>query len=257
MAATVKEIMNPEVFCVGPDSRASETTRGILSLRITGAPVVDERRRPLGMVSLRDLARQPDDARVSALMNAPAGVVSGAASISEAGHRLAETGYHRLVVVDEAGCLVGIVSALDVVRALLGHPAIHPAAFPHLDRETGLTWTDDVPLERDRLQAAPDGPGVLALLFGGAFVPERIVWAESCANVRARLREMLWTPQERALSAWLNKRPLRFRAASLEDAQRRRQVVELIWRRADPPRPTGVVRPLQPDTSGRRASPGV
>lgn len=251
MAATVKEIMNTEVFCVGPDARASETTHGILSLGITGAPVVDERRRPLGMVSLRDLAGQQDDTSVAILMTSPAGVVRCEASISEAGHRLAETGYHRLMVIDEAGCLVGVVAALDVVRALLGHPVVHPAAFPHLDAETGLTWTDDAPLVRGKLQVAPDGPGVLVLLYGGAFVPERIVWTESCANVRARLKEILWTPQEPALAAWLDKRPLRFRAASLEDAQRRRQLVELIWRRADPPHTSQPRRPQEARVSSR------
>jgi CBS domain-containing protein len=241
MAATVKEIMNREVFCVGPDAPAGETLHGILSLGITGAPVVDAGHRPLGMVSIRDLIRQPDEAKVSCLMKAPAGVVNLSCSISEVGHRLAESGYHRMVVVDDAGCVAGVVSSLDVVRALLGHPVVHPAAFPHIEPETGLAWTDDVPLVRGKVDTAPEGPGVLVLLFGGAFVPERIVWTESCANVRVRLKEMLSLPQERALAAWLDKRPLRFRVATLEDAAERRRIVELIWRSANPPPPTSVL----------------
>lgn len=236
MAATVNEIMNRELYCVGPQASAGETLRGILGLGITGAPVVDEQRRPLGMVSLRDLAKQQDDTPVSRLMNVPAAVVSTAASISEAGRRLAETGYHRLVAVDQEGRTVGVVSSLDVVRALLGRPVVHPAPFPHRDPETALTWTDDTALELGQLDAAPLGPGLLALLYGGAFVPERVVWAESCENVRARLEEMLTLPQEPDLAAWLDKRPLRYRAAALADRRRRRRVLERLWRRADPPR---------------------
>jgi CBS domain-containing protein len=242
MAATVREIMNGELFWVGPETTASETLHGILALGITGAPVVDEHRRPLGMVSLRDLARQKDGTPVSCLMNVPAAVVSSAASISEAGRRLAETGYHRLVVVDGDQRAVGVVSALDVVRALLGRPVVHPAPFPHYDRETDLTWTDDTAMELGRLEAAPAGPGLLALIYGGAFVPERIVWVESCDDVRARLRQMLTLPQEPGLAAWLNRRPLRFRAAPLADRRRRRRELERLWRRADPPRPPAARR---------------
>jgi len=234
MAARVDEIMNRELFCVAANDSACETLEGILRMGVTGAPVVDEGRRPLGMVSLRDLSRQPDHARVSSLMSSPAAVVRHTASISEAGHLLAETGYHRLIAVDESGCVVGVVSALDVVRALMGHPVVHPAAFPHRDEETGLVWSDDMPLTETKLDRVPDGPGVLVLLYGGAFVPERIVWTESCSNLRARLKEMLWVPQERALAAWLDRRPLRFRAACLADASERQRMVERIWRRADP-----------------------
>jgi len=256
MAASVKEIMNRELFCVGPEETAGAALHGILGLGITGAPVVDEHRRPLGMVSLRDLARQQDETPVSRLMNAPAAVVGAEASISEVGRRLAETGYHRLVVVDDDGRTVGVVSALDVVRALLGRPVVHPAPFPHLDPETGLIWTDDTPLEPGELGAAPDGPGLLVLLYGGAFVPERLVWAESCQSVRARLTEMLTTPQEPDLAAWLDKRPLRFRAAGLKDPRRRRRVLEQLWRRADPPRlPSSAAPPGKRRASSPRSSP--
>lgn len=255
MAATVNEIMNRELFCVGPQTTAGEALHGILSLGITGAPVVDEHRRPLGMVSLRDLAKQRDETPVSRLMNVPAAVVSTAASISEAGRRLAETGYHRLVVVDKDGRTVGVVSSLDVVRALLGQPVVHPAQFPHWDPETALSWTDDSALELGKLDAAPNGPGLLVLLFGGAFVPERVVWAESCENVQARLTEMLTLPQEPDLAAWLDKRPLRYRAAALADRRRRRRVLERLWRRTDPPRvpaPTPRRRtPSQPRPASR------
>jgi CBS domain-containing protein len=158
-------------------------------------------------------------------MTRPAAVVHEEAAIASAGRLLAETGYHRLVVVDHHGRAVGVVSALDVVRGLLGVPVVHPASFPHLDPRTGLVWTDDQPLVVDRLEAAPDGPGLIVLIHGGAGVPERVVWAESARNVYARLTDMLSTPQadHPALAFWLNRGPLRFRTAALseDDLQRR------------------------------------
>jgi CBS domain-containing protein len=169
-------------------------------------------------------------------------VISSDASISEAGRRLAETGYHRLVVIDEQRRAVGVVSALDVVRALLGRPVVHPTPFPHYDRDTDLTWTDDTDLELGKLDAAPAGPGLLALIYGGAFVPERIVWVESCDDVRARLKQMLTLPQEPGLAAWLDRRPLRYRAAAVADRRRRRRELERLWRRADPQRPPAARR---------------
>jgi CBS domain-containing protein len=253
MAATVREIMNGELFSVGPDTLAGDARHGILALGITGAPVVDEHLRPLGMVSLRDLAGRDDKTPVYALMNVPAAVIGTTASIAEAGRRLAETGYHRLVAIDERQRAVGVVSALDVVRALLGRPVVHPRAFPHYDRETDLTWSDDTALELGRLDAAPEAPGLLVLLYGGAFVPERIVWAESCDDVRTRLRQMLTLPQEPALAAWLDQRPLRYRAAALADRRRRRRELERLWRRADPPRVPPTRPRRRPPASPSRA----
>jgi CBS-domain-containing membrane protein len=42
---------------------------------------------------------------------------------------LAEHGTHQLVVVDDNGRAIGMVSAVDFVRGLLGVPAEHPHTF--------------------------------------------------------------------------------------------------------------------------------
>jgi CBS domain-containing protein len=55
MSSRVREIMNRELFRVRPGDVPSDVLNGILALGITGAPVVDDAGRPLGMVSLRDL----------------------------------------------------------------------------------------------------------------------------------------------------------------------------------------------------------
>jgi len=225
MANKVKEIMNRELFSLHAGDSADEALADLLALRITGAPVVDGEGRPLGMVSLHDLAGPRAGDTAGEVMTTPATVVHLEASIAEAGRLLAETGHHRLVVVAPDGVAVGLASALDVVRGLMGIPTAHPASFPHLDAQTGLAWTDDWPLDLEHLEAAPDGPGLVVLTHGGAGVPERTVWAESCHNVYARLADIVSTPQtdHPGLAFWLGHGPLRFRAAYLPEGEWRRQ----------------------------------
>jgi CBS domain-containing protein len=142
---------------------------------------------------------------------------------------MAETGYPRLVVVDDKRHLVGVVSSLDVIRGLVGIPAEHPGPFPHFDAATGLVWTDDHILSDAHLDQAPDGPGVLVLVSGAASIPDRVVWAEESTNLRQRVSDILTRPQgEPPIRFWLERGTLRFRcAASADPAERRRAVAVL------------------------------
>lgn len=221
MAATVKEIMNPELFHLRPGDSGEDALHGLLALGIAGAPVLDQDRRPAGMVSLRELAQRRTGQSAGDIMGGPAATVRAEASVIEAGRLLGETGHHRLVVVDADGRALGIVSALDVLRALLDLPVVHPAPFPHLDPAARLVWTDARPLALDAIDAAPDGPGLFALVKGGAGVPEHVVWAESCNDVYARLTDIVSTPQtdQPVLAWWLARGGLRFRAAAAFDPE--------------------------------------
>jgi CBS domain-containing protein len=230
MAATVTEIMNAELFYVRAGDTAEDALNGLLALGIGGAPVLDAEGRPVGMVSLRELAERRAGQSVADLMSSPAAALAAQAPIAEAGRLLARSGHHRLVVVDAEGKAVGNVSALDVLRELSGLPAAHPAAFPHFDRKTQLVWTDARPLTLDEIEAAPDGPGLLMLILGAPGLPERVVWAEACRDVYARLVDILSTPQSDRpiLARWLERGPLRFRAAPVEDVDRGRSALHRI-----------------------------
>jgi CBS domain-containing protein len=228
MAITVEEIMNGELFSVGVDEHADAAASFILALNISGAPVLGGDGCPVGVVSLRDLVREGAGDSVKECMSTPVITVERGETIEEAGKMLAEAGVHRLIVVDDDGRAVGNVSALDVVRGLLGIPARHPEPFPHYDAATGLTWSDDHVLSMDDIEAAPDGPGVLVLIAGGRGVPERMVWAEASANVRTRLIDIMSLPQDQALSRVLDWKDLRFRSASVDNAQEQRRVLDRL-----------------------------
>jgi CBS domain-containing protein len=237
MARTVNEIMNKELFSVRPSDAAEDALNGILALGISGAPVLDDERRPLGMVSLRNfVGRRPGD-RVADRMATPAATVLESASVADAGRLLAETGRHRLAVVDASGRAVGLVSTLDVLRGLLGLPIVHPAPFPHMDLAAPFVWSNELPLEPAMFPAAVDGPGLVVLMHGSPGAPERIVWAEACDNVRTRLQDMLAAPQteEPLLAFWLKRQGLRFRAAAAKNSAERCAAAEGLRRRAGLP----------------------
>jgi CBS domain-containing protein len=233
MAKRVQEIMNRELFWVGPEERVEDVLGYILALGITGVPVLDAERRPIGMVSFRDLT-WVGAATVSDRMHKPALSVRAGSAIEEAARLIAQSGFHRLPVLDEHGSAIGLVSALDVVRGLVGAPAPHPRQFPHYDGERGLVWTDDTPLEPDWIEAAPDGPGVLLLVQGGANVTDHLVWAEPARNVRARLLDMVSLPQTGTpqLARILERSNLRYRAAAIEDPAHARAISQAMGRRA-------------------------
>jgi CBS domain-containing protein len=196
MAATVGEVMNRALFSVRPQEPAEAVLRSILELGITAAPVLDADGRPLGVLSLRDLATPAPGRTAGDRMSSPAVVVPAAAHIPDAARLSGQTGHRHLVVVDEAGRAVGMVSAVDLIRGLLGLPARHPAALSHLDVRTGLEWTDDTRLDAAAADAAPERPGVLVLVFSRAGVRDAVVWAEAVRSVRARLLDILELPQD-------------------------------------------------------------
>ena len=228
MARTVDEIMNRELFSVFPDETAERVQGYILAMGITAAPVIDTDGRPLGALSLRDCIGRPAGATARQCMSAPATTVRDSAAVTEAARLLVDTGRHRLIVVDATGRAIGVVAAVDIVAALLGLPVVHPSAFPHYDRATGLTWTDDTPLEMSRVDVAPAGPGLLVLVRGAAGEPEWIVWAESTNELRTRLIDLLSLPQKPALTAILERGGLRFRAASVPDPTERRRLLSVV-----------------------------
>ncbi len=125
MARTVAEIMNPKLLYIGEGAPLSLARAKIVEFGVTAIPVLDECHRPIGVVSLRDFAR--DEGRVE-----PTGdvhTVRSDASVDDGAHKLAELDVHHLVVIDNRGVAVGMVSALDFVRASIGAPPRHPASF--------------------------------------------------------------------------------------------------------------------------------
>jgi CBS domain-containing protein len=231
MANRVEEIMNRELFSLRPDDAIDEALEWLLMLGISGAPVTDPYGKPVGMASWRDLLARRRGPTVGDCMSSPAVVVKRGATIKEAAAILSERGFHRVVVVDDTGHAVGVVSTLDVARALLGMPAAHPETFPHFDKSTGLIWSDDAVFGPHQIELAPSAPGILVLRVGGANEDERDVWIEGTGNLRDRLREIASGKDEDRRLALLLKRlgpKLCFRTTVVVDAQFRKMALDRV-----------------------------
>ncbi|HEY8075302.1 MAG TPA: CBS domain-containing protein, partial [Labilithrix sp.] len=121
----VREIMNTKLLYIREGDRISLARKQIVDFGVTAIPVLDETHRPVGMVSLRDLERGGEHVEPNGSV-----VTVRAGDPIDAGARLlAESPYHHLVVVDDVGVAVGIVSSVDFLRAILEMPPQHPAAF--------------------------------------------------------------------------------------------------------------------------------
>lgn len=132
----VKDLMTRDVLTVAPNTSVREAAELLSSEHVGGTPVV-RLGKLLGMVSARDLldfiaALPADPGEVSggldhgilddhtveeAMTRIPLATISPEAPASRAAEMMKEEGVHRLPVVDR-GKLVGIVSTLDLVKAI-------------------------------------------------------------------------------------------------------------------------------------------
>lgn len=121
---SVRAIMSGDVVCVRADTELSAVYALFASESISGAPVVAEDGRAVGIISRTDLVRAEvlaPDATVDDLMMPMAFTLPEHASVSQAAALMAYEGIHRVPIVAADGGVVGIVSALDIARWLARH----------------------------------------------------------------------------------------------------------------------------------------
>lgn len=117
-------LMTTEIEVVAP----GETLAHVLDLmqcrRLSCVPVVEDGR-PIGVISERDVVRvltgrlhgKSLPATAAHLMSAPPITILGGASIETAVRLQQDRGIRRLLVVDDAGRLIGLVTQSDLVEA--------------------------------------------------------------------------------------------------------------------------------------------
>lgn len=230
MPRTVDEIMNPELFSLKSGDSPEEALGYLLALGISSAPVLDPSGKPVGHLSFRDVLAKKPGISVADRMTHPALSVRVDTTIDEAARWMAEHNLHHAVVVRDDGFAVGMLSAVDVLKALCGMPVNHPESFPNYDANTGICWTEDAFFDLEHADIAPDGPGILALIYARPRRKDAIVWSEACNNVRTRIYEMLSIPQAETpmLARILSDRGLRFRAALVPDVEARARALHVL-----------------------------
>jgi CBS domain-containing protein len=139
----IGNICSKPVVTASPDTTAQEAAHRMLSRNVGALVVVNDRGRPIGMVTDRDItvkvvARGADPAsvRVGALITRRPAVINEDAGILDATKLLSRRGVRRLPVVNRTGQVVGILS-LDDLLMLFGSELGHVASA--LASELGRT----------------------------------------------------------------------------------------------------------------------
>lgn len=121
---TVKDIMTRKVYTVEFEASAEEAAWGLTRRQIGAAPVRNKEGQLVGMLTSGDLVDPAPqqwiekEPTVGDLMDPEVFAVYQDDAALVAVHELASKNQHRLVVLDADNKLVGIVSTMDVVRAL-------------------------------------------------------------------------------------------------------------------------------------------
>jgi CBS domain-containing protein len=148
-ARTAADLMTPNPLSLRDDATLREAIAFLIDRGISGAPVIDEAGRPVGVLSQSDILvhdrenvehfaapehetgrplppsrweefqiERVDTTLVRDLMTpAVFSIAAGAPAVTVI-EELRELNVHRLFVIDADGALIGVISALDVLRHL-------------------------------------------------------------------------------------------------------------------------------------------
>jgi CBS domain-containing protein len=124
--ATVGQYMSTSIITLAGDMDIMEAGRVFVANSISGAPVIDEEGRVIGMLTEADCFKttmqagyyQEPGGRVFEFMTEEVTCVSPETSILDLAELFLKGPYHRYPVIDE-GRLLGIISRRDALRALL------------------------------------------------------------------------------------------------------------------------------------------
>lgn len=145
----VREIMTSSVQTMSAHTSIEEAARLLTSRHISGTPVLDGGR-VVGVVSKSDLL-DPDNRRderrtVGDVMTTVVYAVRPSDPVMLAVRLMAEEGIHRAVVVGEDGQLAGMITPLDVLKALAHGARIQDgdidAAETHAEPAIAVPYVD-------------------------------------------------------------------------------------------------------------------
>jgi CBS domain-containing protein len=134
--ATAAEVMTGDPVSVPAEATLTEVLAFLADKGYSAAPVIDQAGRPIGVVSRTDFLvherkqalspppslgtgpPQVGQVRARELMTPAVFTVKPETPVPSLAEQMVELNVHRLFVVDESGVLVGVVTALDLLRYL-------------------------------------------------------------------------------------------------------------------------------------------
>jgi CBS domain-containing protein len=127
----IADIMTRDVFVLDQDASIEEAAWALTRRNIGGAPVRDDRGNLVGFLSRADLVNpswgdwvSPKRALVGDVMSPRVLTLPHTATVQDAAEGMMELRIHHVMVIDERSQLVGLLSSLDLLRALAGRPPL-------------------------------------------------------------------------------------------------------------------------------------
>jgi CBS domain-containing protein len=125
-AETAAELMTTNPVSIRENATVRQAVALLTDKGYHAAPVIDEAGRPVGVLSVSDLLAhdrentpdQTGEALARDLMTPAVFAVAPDASAAKVVADMLALNVHRLFVLDAAGTLVGVITALDVLRHL-------------------------------------------------------------------------------------------------------------------------------------------
>jgi len=123
---TVREYMTPNPVIFTPETDVFAAIRELISRKITGAPVIDTKGKLVGVfseldclkITLESAYHEGMPGKVGEFMTTDFQAVDDENSIAEVAEMFTKTNLRQFPVVEE-GRLVGIISRVDVLKALV------------------------------------------------------------------------------------------------------------------------------------------
>ncbi len=126
----VHEVMQRDVYCLRCDTSLERAATELASRQIGGAPVLGPEGKLAGMLSMTDLVEvygpSQGSRQVREVMTPELLAVAPEDPIERAIDLMAFEGIYRVLVLDRDGQLVGVLTAMDVLRELAGYPREQP-----------------------------------------------------------------------------------------------------------------------------------
>ena len=138
-ATSAEEVMTRNPLSISEVATLREAATFLTSKDISAAPVINEAGRPVGVISLADIVRcvhvsEVSDTRlpltVREVMTPVVFFVRPDTAVANVIEDLLDCAVHRLFVVDDNEVLIGVISALDLLRHHMRHYPTARARHP-------------------------------------------------------------------------------------------------------------------------------
>jgi CBS domain-containing protein len=250
------EIMNRKFYYASQAESVGTILQEMTERGLGSVPVLDLEGRPLGIATMAQIERCYDVEELTNHLARPAACVHQSTPAEVAARMAAVHQADLLLLVDDHGLAVGCLTALDLLRAVLG---LH-GSRTQTNGSPEEGWDAAELLELSAVHRAPEAPGIVLLCSGLDKDERRIVWAEAAENMRERLDEMLRNPQANPqLETLLNVYPrtLRFQCLTVHDETQRKQLASSLGKAGESGDAAGGAPQHAPSASVSASQPSI